>query len=57
MADVEREKAQRERSEAQAELQRIEQEARLDRQREAMQKQIMHLLHQQARARCDGAYQ
>ena len=57
MADVVQEKAQRERSEAQAELQRIEQEARLDREREAMQKQIMHLLHQQARARCDGAYQ
>mmetsp|Transcript_61066 Transcript_61066/g.167493 ORF Transcript_61066/g.167493 Transcript_61066/m.167493 type:complete len:854 (+) Transcript_61066:30-2591(+) len=49
MAEAEREKAQRERAEALSELQRVEQEAKLDRQREAMQKQIMRLLHQQVR--------
>ena len=49
MADADREKAHRERAEAEAARQRVEQEAELDRHREEMQKEIMRLLYQQVR--------
>ena len=46
-AEAQSERARRERLEAAAVRQRAEQEARIDRQREQMQKQIMKLLHRQ----------
>jgi hypothetical protein len=49
LADADREKAQRERAEAEAARQKAEQEAELDRHRDEMQKEIMRLLHQQVR--------